>query len=122
MLGIERIAELFDELHAENKRSLGIEFQGWVNNVYRSEGETWRFYGAAATASAAEALYTFAGGVSAGFVDLLRLGDGVKAGTLGGVVQDIYSAGVRGFPENVCEGYRRKREQRRRGHECRAHG
>lgn len=88
MFGLEAVADLFDKIHADNRRFISKEFQGWVNSVYRSEGESWRFYGAAATASAADALYTFAGGVGAGFVDLLRIGEGTKGGSLWGMAQD----------------------------------
>lgn len=88
MFGLEAYAKLFDKIHEENRRSLNIEFQGWINDIYRSEGENWRFYGAAATAAAADAIYAFAGGAGAGLVDLLRLGDGVASGTLKGFGQD----------------------------------
>jgi hypothetical protein len=88
MAGLEILANLFDQLHEDNKRNLKLEFQSWVNNVYRSEGETWRFYGAAGTAAGAEALYTFAGGVASGFVDVLRVGQGIAKGTVGGFAQD----------------------------------
>jgi hypothetical protein len=88
MAGLEILANLFDQLHEDNKRNLKLEFQSWVNNVYRSEGETWRFYGAAGTAAGAEALYTFAGGVASGFVDVLRIGQGIAKGTVGGLAQD----------------------------------
>jgi hypothetical protein len=64
MFGLEAYAKLFDKIHEENRRSLNIEFQGWINDIYRSDGESWRFYGAAATAAAADAIYAFAGGLA----------------------------------------------------------
>jgi nucleoid-associated protein YgaU len=88
MFGLESIADYFDKLHEDNKRFLRLEFQEWVNDVYRSDGEGWKFYATAATAATAEALYTVAGGLGAGLVDTLRLGEGVKKGSAWGVVED----------------------------------
>ena len=32
MAGLEILADLFDQLHEDNKRNLNLEFQSWVNN------------------------------------------------------------------------------------------
>jgi hypothetical protein len=88
MFGAEKVADMFDELHEENKREIQRGFQGWVDEIYREEGESVSFYGAAVTAGVLDTLYGFAGGMGAGLVDLTRLGEGVKEGTAWGVAKD----------------------------------
>lgn len=88
MLGAEKVADLFDEIHKDNQKAIERGLQDWVSGIYTSEGENWEFYGAAVTAGVADALYTFVGGMGAGLVDLLRVGEGVKEGTAWGVAKD----------------------------------
>ena len=78
MLGLEKVADMFDEIHRDNLKTINSGFQGWVTNNYQTYGEGWQFYGSAVVAGAAEALYTVAAGLGAGLVDTLRLGEGVK--------------------------------------------
>ncbi|MGL4552308.1 MAG: hypothetical protein ACRC33_14105 [Gemmataceae bacterium] len=88
MFGLETVADWFDEIHNENKQFLQKEFQGWVDEQYQKHGEGWQFYGVAAGAATLEAMYTFSGGVASGFVDTLRIGEGLKEGTATGVLKD----------------------------------
>jgi hypothetical protein len=88
MLGLEKIADLFDMTHEENKKYLGDQFQDWVDNAYKEYGDGWRFKGVAATAATLDALHTFSGAVASGFLDTLRVGEGVKEHTAWGVVKD----------------------------------
>jgi hypothetical protein len=88
MFGLEKIADLFDELHEENQRFIEESFSRWTTSVYEEEGEGGWLYAAVTTAATAEALYKVAGGLGAGLVDTLRIGEGVGSGTAWGVAQD----------------------------------
>ena len=88
MLGLEKVADMFDEIHRDNLKTINSGFQGWVTNNYQTYGEGWQFYGSAVVAGAAEALYTVAAGLGAGLVDTLRLGEGVKTDSGWGYAQD----------------------------------
>jgi hypothetical protein len=88
MLGLEKVADMFDEIHRDNIKTIQSGFQGWVTNNYQTYGEGWQFYGSAVVAGAAEALYTVAAGLGAGLVDTLRLGQGVKSDSGWGYAQD----------------------------------
>jgi len=88
MFGLEHWADVFDQIHEENQRTIRSGFNEWVRSVYGEHGEGWQLYGAAVTAGTAEALYTFAGGMGQGLVDLLRVGEGAKKGSILGVAQD----------------------------------
>ncbi|HET9960017.1 MAG TPA: hypothetical protein VFQ61_36240 [Polyangiaceae bacterium] len=88
MTTLSKWADLFDEIHRDNQRFIRSSFEAWVQNEYLQHGESWQMYGAAVTAGTAEALYTVAGTLGQGLVDLLRVGEGVKRGTALGVAQD----------------------------------
>jgi hypothetical protein len=83
MFGLEKIADAWDKFRDEQLRFARSEMQEWVTGVYQRNGENGWFYGAAVTAGVADALLTFTTGVTSGFVDTLRLGEGVKEGGWG---------------------------------------
>lgn len=81
-------ADWFDKARTDNNKFLDRTFQGWVDYATRHESDHgfWpairngMIYAGTGTLYA---LNQFSGGVASGFVDTLRIGDGVRAGGWG---------------------------------------
>ena len=90
MFGLEKIADAFDRIHADVQRdfdNLMLERGGrWAgDNLGPDSGWT---YALAVPVGIGWSLGTFTLASGKALVDVLRLGDGVKSGTLSGVGQD----------------------------------
>jgi hypothetical protein len=90
MWGLEKIADAFDKIHAEVQHDLDgallVKGGQWAGEQFGPDSVyTW---GTAIAAGTAWSLATFVLGAGKSLVDVLRLGEGVKSGTLGGVGHD----------------------------------
>jgi hypothetical protein len=90
MLGLERIADAFDHMHADVQRdfdnALLVDAGKWAGRTFGPD--SIGTYVTAIPAGIAWSLGTFIMGSGKSLVDVLRLGEGVKSGTLKGVGQD----------------------------------
>ena len=90
MWGLEKLADAFDKMHAEVQRDLDDALLAkpaqWYGKTFGPDSFfTWE---SAISAGITWSLATFVLGAGKSLVDVLRLGEGVKSGTLAGVGQD----------------------------------
>ena len=89
MFGLETIADSFDRMHAEAQKTVddGVTSAGqWSGDTFGPDsGWNWVF---AIPTGIAYSIATFTMASGKGLVDVLRLGEGVKSGTAGGVASD----------------------------------
>jgi hypothetical protein len=94
MWGLEKIADAFDKMHADVQRdldrSLLIGGGQWAGETFDQNSAlgTVGTWGTAIAAGLAYSISTFTLSSGKALVDVLRLGEGVKSGTLTGVGQD----------------------------------
>jgi hypothetical protein len=77
------LADLFDKTRKENDKWVDSELQPWVATTLYDNSPWYRNVGVWTASGTLYALNKFTGAVAAGFVDVLRLGDGVKEGGWG---------------------------------------
>src|SRR5688572_21399342 len=91
MWGLEKIADAFDKMHADVQRDLDrallVEGGQWAGQTFGPD--SMFTFQTAIAAGVAYSIATFTLASGKGLVDVLRLGEGVKSGTLTGVGQDI---------------------------------
>ncbi len=80
---LSKIADAFDQIRKENEDWLDNELQQWFDTTVYEEHSTIRNIGVWVTSGAAYSLNKFSTTVASGFLDVLRLGDGVKEGGWG---------------------------------------
>jgi hypothetical protein len=88
-----QLANDFDKMRADNMKFYRTHAQSWVDAVAKQYGYdgvgALPTYTVALYASEADVLLDFVQGVGAAtFIDPLRLGEGIKKGTVGGYVED----------------------------------
>jgi hypothetical protein len=88
-----QLANDFDKMRADNMKFYRTHAQAWVDSVFKEYGDEGLgaipTYTVALVASTGDVLLDFVQGVGAStFIDPLRLGEGVKKGTVGGYVED----------------------------------
>jgi hypothetical protein len=90
MWGLEKIADAFDKMHAEVQHDLDdvilVKNAQWYGKTFGPDS-FWNWENAI-SAGITWSLATYIMGAGKSLVDLLRIGEGVKSGTLGGVGQD----------------------------------
>lgn len=91
MFKLEKIADAFDKMHAEVQRDLDdvllVKGGQTAGKAFGPDSVlTWSM---AISAGIAWSLSTFTLGAGKSLVDVLRLGEGVKSGTLSGVASDV---------------------------------
>jgi hypothetical protein len=77
------IADSFDKTRGENEKWIDSELQPWVATTLYDDSPWYRNVGVWAAAGTLYSLNKFTTTVAAGFVDVLRLGDGVQEGGWG---------------------------------------
>jgi hypothetical protein len=91
MLGLEKIADAFDKMHAQVQRDLDrwllVDGGKWAGDTFGPD--SYYTFQTAMAAGLAYSLATFTLSSGKGLVDVLRLGEGVKSGTVTGVGQDV---------------------------------
>jgi nucleoid-associated protein YgaU len=77
------IADWFDKTRHDNEKFIDNTLQPWVASTLNENSPWYRNVAVYSAAGAAYALNKFTTTVAAGFVDVLRIGDGVKSGGWG---------------------------------------
>ena len=77
------IADWFDKTRQDNDKWIDSELQPWVGSTLYEDSPWYRNVGIYTAAGTLYALNKFTTTVASGFVDVLRLGDGVKEGGWG---------------------------------------
>ena len=77
------VADWFDKTRVENEKWIDSELQPWVATTLYDDSPWYRNVGIYAASGTLYALNKFTTTVAAGFVDVLRLGDGVQEGGWG---------------------------------------
>jgi len=89
MFGLEQIADGFDQIQAADQKAIDQALRDSAIRAGSDYGpDSWQTYGLAVSAGIAWSLFTFSTTVAKGFVDVLRLGEGVKEGTPSGYLKD----------------------------------
>jgi hypothetical protein len=109
MLGLEKLADAFDAMMARRDHELDGMLTDWVRGPDPSflprpnheEPKTEIHTGYAIGAGLIWAAWTFSSGVSKSAIDLLRVGEGVRSGSLGGVIEDGMRVMTLGGPSAI---------------------
>lgn len=78
------IADWFDRTRHKNEKAIDSWLQPWVATTLKEDSPWYRNVGIYSVSGAAYALNKFTTTVAAGFVDVLRIGDGVMVKMLYG--------------------------------------